>query len=54
MKTFIYYRKDDKSKEPIGHVNATDSYTASIKASAQKQLSNYEFDKLFELEEKKR
>tara|TARA_R110001606_G_scaffold113564_1_gene240699 strand:- start:3392 stop:3559 length:168 start_codon:yes stop_codon:yes gene_type:complete len=54
MKVFIYYRREDKLKEPIGHVEANNIHNATSKASTQKQLSHYEFNKLFKLEEKKK
>lgn len=51
MKKFKYYYKSDSNKETVGTVKATSIGEAKTKARIKKQLNEYEFSKLFNVEE---
>jgi hypothetical protein len=53
MKVFIYYNKLDPSKEPYGKFEAIDLEDAILIASHIKQMTIYDFLKIFKVEEKK-
>lgn len=53
MKTYIFYRHGDETKEVIGSTLAVDRLEAVERLSEIKRLSIGEFTKLFEVEEKR-
>lgn len=54
MKIYIFYSKNNKTKEPLGHTKA-DTVEGAVKIFAKlKRLEIGEFTKLFEVEEKEK
>jgi hypothetical protein len=51
MKKYKYYYRSDSNKEVVGTVKATSIGEAKTKAKIKKRLNEYEFNKLFNVEE---